>query len=157
MNFTFDFILLGMVGPAQLALILVPILIMLGIGLLPLIFYLLTMQNTLKLISAESRKMEPGEVWLCIIPFFGIIWNFIVVSKMAESLQLEFEKKGIQEAEDKPGYSIGMAYCICYAAAIIPFLGYMAAVGGFVCWIIYWVKVDGFRKKLEGDWNKYTN
>lgn len=150
---TINFVLLGMIGPLQILLLFVPFLI----SIVPLIFYLLTVQNTFKQISAENRKMEPAEVWLGIIPFFGYIWSFVIVTRLADSLKPEFAKKGIEDAEDRPGYAIGIAYCVLFAATLLPFFGIIAGFAGFVCWIVYWVKVDSYRKKLEGNWNKYDN
>ena len=153
MNPTLNFVMLGMIGPFQIMLLFIPFLI----SIVPLIYYLIIVQNTFKLISPENRKMEPTEVWLAIIPIFGLVWNFFIVSKLADSLKLEFAKKGIEDPEDRPGYSIGIAFCVLMAASFLPFIGILAAFAGFVCWIVYWVKINSFRRKLEGDWNKYDN
>lgn len=153
MNPILNSVMLFMIGPWQLILLFVPFFI----SIVPLIFYLLTVQNTFKLISAESRKMEPAEVWLGIIPIFGLFWSFIIVTRLADSLKLEFKKKGIEDPEDRPGYSIGIAYSVLFAATLLPILGLFSSFAGFVCWIVYWVKVNSFKKKLEGDWNKYEN
>jgi len=47
--------------------------IILALFLVPGIFFLLTLQNTLKVISPENRKMQPSNVWLMFIPLFNII------------------------------------------------------------------------------------
>jgi hypothetical protein len=120
-----------------------------GILLLPLILYLLTLQKTLNLVRPENRHMEPGLVWLALIPIFSIIWNFFIVSKVAESLRLEFKQRNIQTQEEKPGYTIGLAYCILVCCTIIPVLGLLTSIAGLVCWIIYWVKISGYKAELE--------
>lgn len=119
------------------------------IGLIPMIFYMLTLQNTLKEVSPENRQMPPGQVWLLFIPIFSIVWQFIVVNKIADSLKAEFAKRNIPSDEDRPGYSIGLAYSILFCCGIIPFIGALASIGGLVCWIIYWVKIAGYKAKLE--------
>jgi len=48
------------------------ILIVLCGMIIPKIFYLLTLQNALKTISPQNRKMEPGKVWLLFIPLFSV-------------------------------------------------------------------------------------
>jgi hypothetical protein len=88
-------VLLGIIGPTQLILIIVVI------ALLPQIFYLLTLQNTLSKVSPSNRKMVPGQVWLSLIPLFGMVWQFIVVTRMADSLQAEFRERGITVPEEK--------------------------------------------------------
>ncbi|MCX6294778.1 MAG: hypothetical protein NTX97_01720 [Bacteroidetes bacterium] len=119
------------------------------IGLIPIIFYLLTLQKTLNEVSPENRQMPPGQVWLILIPLFGMVWAFIVVNRIADSLKAEFAKRNVPVDEDRPGYSIGLTYCILYCCSIIPILGGLAAIGGLVCWIIYWVKIAGYKTKLE--------
>jgi hypothetical protein len=66
---------------------------------LPLVFFLFTLQNTLKIISSENRKMPPANVWLIIIPLFGILWQFIVVSRIADSIKNECVKLNIPVEE----------------------------------------------------------
>jgi hypothetical protein len=120
-----------------------------GILLLPLILYLLTLQKTLNLVRPENRHMEPGLVWLALIPIFSIIWNFFIVTKVAESLRLEFKQRNIPTGAEKPGYTIGLAYCILVCCTIIPVLGLLTSIAGLVCWIIYWVKISGYKAELE--------
>ncbi|HVX52816.1 MAG TPA: hypothetical protein VHB48_21835, partial [Chitinophagaceae bacterium] len=38
------------------------------IVIVPFIFYLLTLQNTLKIISARNRGMKPDNVWVMLVP-----------------------------------------------------------------------------------------
>jgi hypothetical protein len=137
---------MGYLGFTEIMLI---VLIVFGICLLPTIFYLLTLQSTLSLVKPENRKMDPGLVWLILIPLFGIVWQFIVVNNMADSLKAEFQQRNINVGEDRPGSGIGMAYCILEVCGIIPFLGILTALAGFVCWIIYWVKISDFKSKLQ--------
>ena len=134
-----------MFGGALIAIVFVAILI----GLIPQILYMLTLQNTLKEVSPENQKMPPANVWLLLIPLFGTVWAFIVVNKMADSLKAEFAKRNVPIDEDRPGYSVGLTYCILICCSIIPFLGFLAAIGGLVCWIIYWVKIAGYKTKLQ--------
>jgi hypothetical protein len=137
---------MGSFGPGEIIILFI---MLFGILLLPLILYLLTLQKTLNLVRPENRHMEPGLVWLALIPIFSIIWNFFIVSKVAESLRLEFKQRNIQTQEEKPGYTIGLAYCILVCCSIIPMLGILAILAGFVCWIIHWVKISGYKAELE--------
>jgi len=134
----------AMVGVIALAVI-----IGIAIGLIPVILYLLTLQRTLNEVSPENQKMPPGQVWLILIPLFGLVWSFIMVNRIADSLKAEFASRGIQVDEDRPGYSIGITYCILYCCGIVPFIGILASLGGIVCWIIYWVKISGYKTKLQ--------
>ena len=44
------------------------------------VLFLLTQQNTLKAVRRENRLMQPGMVWLQLIPLFGQIWQLLLSS-----------------------------------------------------------------------------
>jgi hypothetical protein len=134
--------------------------------LVPVIFFLITQQNTLKAIQPQNRKMSPGEVWLQLIPLFGLVWQFFVVTRISDSLRKEFNSWtddsifGVEGNEansmgyPRPTYGIGLAMCICLCCTLftnlgIPFLGLLASLGGLVCWIIYWVQLAQFKSKVQ--------
>jgi len=146
MNQSLNFILLGIIGPQELIII---ALFLIPLSLIPKIFYLLTLQNTLYAISSENRQMRPGQVWLSLIPLFGIVWQFIIVNRMADSLKAEFVSKNLKVHEDRPGIEIGLAYCILYACSLIPILGFITVIAGLVCWILYWSKINDYRIRLN--------
>jgi len=118
-----------------------------AIFLIPFIFYLLTLQKALNRCSPENRAMNPGMVWLTLIPLFGLVWQFFVVINVAKSLGAEFLKRG-QAEEPQPGKTLGLVMCILSCCGIIPFLGVLCSLGALVCWIIYWVKIAGFSARL---------
>ena len=127
--------------------------------LLPFIFFFITQQNTLKTIRPENRSMAPGEVWLQLIPLFGLVWQFIVVTRIANSIQKElgsdtnfsFEQENQLDYSNtpRPTYGIGIAYCSLSCCAIIPMLGPLASIAGLICWIIYWIKLSEYKGKIE--------
>ncbi|MBS1774381.1 MAG: hypothetical protein JST82_16105 [Bacteroidetes bacterium] len=123
------------------------VLTIIGIFLLPCIFYLITLQNTLKAISFENRQMQPGNVWLLLIPVFNIVWQFILVSKVSQSIELECKKRNIP-CEPQPAYTVGLVFCIANCVSWIPLLGWIAGLAGLVCWILHWVKVAEYKNKF---------
>ena len=128
---------------------LVVIFIVFAIWLLIQILYLLNLHKTLEEVSPHNRKMDPGMVWLFLIPLFGMIWHFIIVEKIANSLKDEFAERGIPVEEEKPGYQVGLACCILTACTIIPFLGALSSLGALITWIIYWVKTADYKNQLK--------
>jgi hypothetical protein len=116
--------------------------------LIPAIFYLLTLQKALERCPPQSRTMPPGQVWLLLIPFFNLIWHFIVVNSVAASLRNEFTKRNIPLAEPEPGKPIGLALCIASVGGIVPLLNLIAGPIGLVCWVMYWVKISGYSSLL---------
>ena len=145
-------------------------LVLLVVVLIPAIFFLLTQQNTLKAIRPENRLLKPGLVWLQFIPFVGQVWQFIVVTKIAGSIKQEMESSGedsilgiadamtVDELRTKPTFNIGITYCSLNIIYILlnlltrgrtsTLLGLLALVG-MVFWIIYWVQLAGWKKKLQ--------
>jgi len=144
---------MGHFGTAEILLIFV---IIFGVLLLPTIFYLITLQTTLNEVKPENRKMDPGLVWLALIPVFKIIWQFFIVINIADSLKAEFAQRNINAGEDRPGYGIGLAFCILNCCSIIPFLGFLTAVAGFICWIVYWIKISSFKSMLLSSKNVFS-
>ena len=133
--------LIGVISVAHLLILLAG----LAFLCLPLLFYCLTLQRTLDEISIENRKMPSGQVWLTLIPLFGLVWQFFIVNKMADSLKAEFAKRNIIAQEVRPGYTIGLAYCILFCLGIIPLM----RIVGIVCWIKYWVKISKYKTMLQ--------
>src|SRR5687768_4823839 len=84
--------------------------------IIPFILFLLTLQKTLSIISPENRKMPPSNVWLMFIPIFNIVWQFIMVGRIADSIREECVRLNIPVREERPTYNIGLAFCICSLA-----------------------------------------
>ncbi len=124
----------------------------LALFLIPGIFFLITLQNTLKAISMENRRMPPGNVWLLFIPVFNIVWQFIVVDKIAQSIAAECARLNIPVTDSKPTYGIGLAWNICNLLTIIPIIGGLASL---VTFIIYWVKVAEYKKLIQANQNNF--
>jgi len=119
------------------------------------VFFLLTQQKTLDLIKPANRQIAPGQVWLQLIPLFGLVWQFIVITRLSDSLKNELASRPDlattpkPATNDRPTYKLGMTYAILFCCGIIPILGIIAALGGVVAWIMYWVQLAGFKKQLE--------
>ena len=121
--------------------LLVLLLIFLPLFLLPAIFYILTLSRALGKCSPASVTLEPGMLWLLLVPFVNLIWHFFVVMGMAKSLANEFRARNLPLPELEPGQQIGIAMCVCGACTIIPLLGMLAGLAHLVLWIVYWVKM----------------
>ncbi len=117
------------------------------ISLIPLIFFLLTLQKCLERCDPLSRAMNPSQVWLMLIPFFNLIWQFIVVSRIATSLDNEFKRRNIIK-EPNPGKSLGIAWCVLGLCSIIPTIGTVIFIIGLICWIVYWTKIASYSSEI---------
>jgi hypothetical protein len=140
-------LLLGIPDPSELGLIFLA-LALVALILIPKIFYLITLQSTLRAISEENRKMPPNNVWLQLIPLFGIVWHFIIIKNMADSISAEANFKNIKIDEQKPAYNIGLAMCILDCFFIIPYLNFLTGVASLICFILYWIKINTYKGKI---------
>ena len=75
------------------------------------IVYLVSLSKCFSRIAPHNRRMEPGMVWLNLIPCFGMIWIFITTSRLADSLRSEFGERGLA-ADGDFGRSMGTTYPI---------------------------------------------
>jgi nitric oxide reductase large subunit len=103
------------------------------------IFFLISLSNCWKEISEKNRQMSPGQVWLCLIPVFGLIWLILLIIRLADSLKDEYDDRGLRHEGDF-GKTLGIIY----------------VVSGFICgcvtpivWIMYWLKVNSFTRELR--------
>ncbi len=140
---------------------------------IPGILFFLAQQRILQVINPENREMSPGSVWLQLIPGFGLVWQFIVVTRIARSVSKEMTSKmgeaildnsqvQIIGTDESPTYTIGIAYCILTTAGVIinystrhssaylALFGSLFVLTGMVCWIIYWVRLVNTKNKLVG-------
>jgi hypothetical protein len=139
--------------------------------IIPAILFLATQQKTLQAIQPANREMKPGLVWLQIIPLFGQIWQFFVVSRIAKSIWtemtsrlgdsiLEDAKEQMDELNESSTLNIGLAYCALFtfggilnlaSSHLSPYLqiiGPVLSFTGMSCWVIYWIRLARTKNKL---------
>jgi hypothetical protein len=111
------------------------------------IFICLLIYLPYKDVPAEHQKMAPGLVFLLLIPFFNIIWNFIVFLRIPESFQSCFAAQGRTDQGDC-GRQIGLWYAICGVAAFVPCVNYIAGPAALVLFIIFLVKIWSLKGQI---------
>lgn len=102
------------------------------------IMELIALSNCLSEIEPRNRTMEPGMVWLNLIPLFNLVWIFITMIRVAESLRNEYEDRDL-EGDDDYGQTMGVI-----AAAL--WLVFLPA--GMVCSLIHRGKIGGYTREL---------
>lgn len=136
-----------------LAAFLIGLLIGLAIATVIAIFFLLTMQNALKQCAPHNQRMQPSQVWLGLIPIFSYFWMFKIIAGVADSLAAEYRQRGIPLTEERPGYQVGNSYAILTLCGLvqytgIPVIGQLCGLAGFICWIVYWVRIAKYKRTL---------
>lgn len=122
-------------------------------------FFMLTQARTLDLIRPENRRMSSGQVWLQLIPLFGLFYQFSVIARISDSIRNELNTPTGDSifAEDtiasnlRPTYSVGISYATLFCISLIPFplLKGLAGLAGLILWVVYWVQLSGYKKRLK--------
>jgi len=96
--------------------------------------------------------MQPAMVWLLLVPFVNLAWEFRVVMGLAKSLGNEFRLRNIPNDDPQPGMLLGITMCTFGACGILHFLGFLALVAymvHLVLLVIYWAKIAEFSRRLD--------
>jgi hypothetical protein len=131
------------------------------VGLAIAIFINYLLYDAFRRVPQPFRLMEPGMVWLLLIPCFNIIWNFWVFPKLSDSMKAYFDSVNRTDVGDC-GRQLGMFYCFMTIAPLvlclpscIPMIGMLfsclsslCSLGSLVLLILYLVKVTGLKKQI---------
>ena len=111
------------------------------------VFFLLTLRKALSRCQPQNRAMSPNSVWWMLVPIFNVVWQFYLYIKIAESLEREFQQRSV-EVEAKPGRTLGIFAGICSICSVIPVAGMVISLVGFICWVVFWVKVSNLSSQI---------
>ena len=134
------------------------------------VFFILAQYNTLKNISLANREMHPGQVWFQLIPIFNLYWQFVVVTRIADSLLKEQvfletmddsilgipDYDAVEAIGNRPTYKIGIAWCSLFLLDIglqwiLPNYAIpqgLIGLSAMICWIVYWVELVKIRRRI---------
>jgi hypothetical protein len=143
----------------------------LAVWLVVVIFFLISLSKALHRCHPRNRTMEPGQVWLNLIPLFNIVWQFVTVNRVADSLRNEFYDRRWDRGDTDYGRGVGTVYCVLNpvvgvlnaASNVEPVLALVVvplALVALICFIIYWVKIANFSGQLvarPGDYDDYDD
>lgn len=121
--------------------------VILVISLIVGVLFLLNLHRLLDAIKPANRTMEPGLVWLNLIPIFNLGWLFYTVIKISEALGAELAERGLDNP-DEGGKVLGLVMAGTVVGGLIPLLGGISSLAALVVGIIYWIKMAEYRKKL---------
>jgi hypothetical protein len=132
------------------------------LALLAFVAFLAALGRAARLVTAENRRLEPGQVWLNLVPVFTLVWLPITIDRLAESVKRELLDRGQEVEGSTYGRAAGLAWLGCWAVAFLfvaalhgpPPLGWLIGVVGFVCWVSYWAQVNGLAARLKS--RQYT-
>jgi hypothetical protein len=114
------------------------------------IFYTLSVYRVLNRCHPRNRTLEPGMVWLNLIPCVNLVIMFMIGNSVPQSIRYEFQARGLRGDNDF-AKGVGQAYPILFLCGIIPLVGPVFSLAGLVCWIISWVRIAGYSSQLQRD------
>lgn len=139
------------------------------IVLIPAVLYLNSLRKTLLLIDVKNRTIDPNYVWFMFIIGFNLYYHFKLVNSIATSLSNEFADRKIAIDQKRPGETVGYinsTFLVTYVIYFFTFshpnldkelIDYVLVYGALISWIIYWVKINKYKKLLIADNNYKRN
>lgn len=82
------------------------------------VMYLLTLHRCMNLTSRRNRTMEPGLVWLNLVPLISIYWPIHIAIHVCGTLKNEFRDRDIDDGSDY-GKGIGLAVGITNLVGVL--------------------------------------
>ena len=120
--------------------------------------FLITQFRTLDEIRPENQRVSPPKVWLQLIPVYGLVWQFFVISRISDSIRAElnapigdslFSEDSVP-ANVRPTFAVGIAYATCFCVSLLPIdiIKSAASLLGIIFWITYWVQLAKYKRKI---------
>ncbi len=124
-----------------------------------IVFFFLEQQRVLKVIRPENRLLSPANVWLQLIPIYGMFYQFRVVTRISDSIRNELLTTNEDDVitpdplttDDRPTYTLGITSCIlnCCTVIRIPILQTLISLGIMVFIIWYWIELVKYRRRIQ--------
>jgi hypothetical protein len=105
--------------------------------------------RTLRRVSPENRRMEPGQVWLNLIPVFNIVWATVTVERVAESLRNEFRERGMDGPSESYGRGRGLTALVLLLIVVPPVVALVTWPVAFGYAIAYWRQLNRYTERLK--------
>jgi hypothetical protein len=141
--------------------------------LLLTIFYLVSLMKAVQACSPRNQAMAPGLVWLNLVPVLNLVWPFVTVVQVGNSLQREFRARGMDRGGGY-GKVLGvLTYVLSLFSSFVSLaalgvaivvddsddspmilfagsgVGNLIGLGFLVMWIVYWVQIAGYTRTLN--------
>lgn len=138
--FAGEFLALG------IGILLIYLILIVGIILL-VVYYYKTLIDTMAYVRPQNRLTGVANILFMWIPLFNLIYGFIIYPKICDSIKNEYRSQGLAEDGD---FGKGLAITMCALAfgAFIPIVNFLTPLATLIIWIIFWVKINGYKEVL---------
>jgi len=136
---------------------LIIILFILGLIIVPQIWFIKTLSRTLAL-TQEHHTASHKSAWLLLIPIWSLFWIFYIVAKVGQGIKGRFSQIKVEQedVDHTTWYGYGYAGLILASAIPLAIVSGLAAISGVICGILYWVKIARYNKILMGKAGQIT-
>ncbi|MFC4158143.1 hypothetical protein [Chitinimonas lacunae] len=115
--------------------------------LVAMIFHALTLHRTMDAVSEINRPCPGALVWLTFFPLLGALWYLAYIILLSTAIQKDMALRGVQDNGQLP---LAIALVVCWVLSLVPFINAVSWMALLVIWIIYWVKMAEYRRRLAG-------
>jgi hypothetical protein len=123
------------------------------------------MQKAMEACHPVSRSAEPESVWLTFIPLFGLVWQFVCVVRISDSIAREYHRRGWHSDEDRPGRELGIVAGVVICIAVLlrvffpgmhPGFGFLLTLAMCLCMFLHTSRLNSFRERMEKELDPTT-
>jgi hypothetical protein len=111
--------------------------------------FLIALGRALRRVGPENRRMEPGMVWLNLIPIFNLVWVTVTVERVAESLRNEFRERGMDGPDEHYGRRTGLTVLALLASGVLFYPAFITYPLALFFWIAYWRQINRYVERLK--------
>lgn len=124
------------------------------------VVWCLGMDRALRACDFSSRRIQPGQSFLIFIPLFGLVWQFIMVNKVSDSLAGEYHLRGWKSDEGRPAIETGLIACVVVLIVFLvrvfipdfnPGLAFLTTLGICICMYMHRERLIAFSERLEAE------
>ncbi len=133
-------------GLPEIAIVLLVVLFLLVAVAVPILVCAI-LYGAFRRVPPQQRLLDPGLVWLLVIPCVPIVWNFFVYPRLSRSLKAAYDAAGRKDVGDC-GEAIGIAYSVCAAMSAVPYLGCLTGIPALVLVVVYLVRAHRLAREI---------
>lgn len=118
-------------------------------GLILAVKFLASLQTALRRVHPDHRRMDPGQVWLNLVPVFNVVWAPVTVVLVAESLRNEYRARGLDAPDADYGRFAGLTLLTLLATGCLFYPAILTYPAALVVWARYWMAVNRHARELR--------
>ena len=122
------------------------------------ILFLGSVSRVLNRVSEENRRMDPGLVWLNLIPLLNLIWCVVTVERVGESIRNEMAARGRDSKTESYGKTAGLTAIVLFLTVLVlpPPALIITWPFALIYGIVYWLQLRWYGARLRDESSAYS-